>query len=61
MQHCIKILLFHIYMKFNMFLATNCHHQEPKTTLESYGFYRYFCLVVDFSLNLELFLQNTRT
>jgi len=25
MQQCIKILLFPIYMKFNMFRATHCH------------------------------------
>jgi hypothetical protein len=38
MQQCIKILLFHIYMKLNMFQATHHHHQEPKTALEASGF-----------------------
>jgi hypothetical protein len=31
MQHCIKILLFHIYMKLNMFRA-QCAWQRPPTT-----------------------------
>ena len=39
MQQCIKILLFHIYMKLNMFQATHtAHHQEPKTALAASGF-----------------------
>jgi len=33
MQQCIKILIFQIYMKLNMFRATHAHHQEPKTLL----------------------------
>ena len=38
MQQCIYILLFHIYMKLNMFRATPAHHQEPKTALTASGF-----------------------
>jgi hypothetical protein len=38
MQKCIKIL-FHIYIKLNMFRVTHtAHHQEPKTTLAASGF-----------------------
>jgi hypothetical protein len=37
MQQCIKILLFHIYMKLNMFRAKRAHHQEPKTALAASG------------------------
>jgi len=37
MHQCIKIL-FHIYMKLNMFRATSAHHQEPKTALAASGF-----------------------
>jgi hypothetical protein len=33
MQQYIQILLFHIYMKHNMFRATHAHHQEPKTAM----------------------------
>jgi len=39
MQKCIKILLFHIYMKLNMFFGRHTvHHQEPKTALAGSGF-----------------------
>jgi len=38
MQQCIKILLFHIYMKLNMFWRHTAHHQEPKTALAASGF-----------------------
>jgi hypothetical protein len=39
MQQCIKILLFHIYMKLNMFRATHtAHHNEPKTAMAASGF-----------------------
>ena len=38
MQECIKILLFRIYMKLNMFRPTRAHHQEPKTALSFSGF-----------------------
>jgi hypothetical protein len=31
-------LLFHVYLKFNIFWATHAHHQEPKTALVAYGF-----------------------
>jgi hypothetical protein len=37
MQRRIKIL-FHIYMKLNMFRANTAHHQEPKTALAASGF-----------------------
>jgi hypothetical protein len=38
MQQCIKIVLFHTYMKLNMFRVTTAYYQEPKTTLATYGF-----------------------
>jgi len=38
MQQCIKLLLFQIYMKLNMFRATIAHHQERKTALAASGF-----------------------
>jgi hypothetical protein len=39
MQQCIRILLFHIYMKLNMFRGKHtAHHQEPKTALAASGF-----------------------
>jgi len=38
-------------------LLNNCEH----ITLHMIHFYRYLCIIVDFRLNLELFLQNTRT
>jgi len=38
MQQFIKILLFPIYVKLDMFRATRRHHQEPKTTLADSGF-----------------------
>ena len=38
MQQCIKILLFHIYMKLNMFRATHRPLAEPKTVLAASGF-----------------------
>jgi hypothetical protein len=38
MQQCIKILLFHIYVKLNMFRRHIAHHQEPKTALVTSGF-----------------------
>ena len=37
MQQCIKIL-FHIYMKLNMFRRHTAHHQDLKTTLAATGF-----------------------
>jgi len=33
MQQCINILLFHIYLKLNMFQATHRPSSEPKTAL----------------------------
>jgi hypothetical protein len=38
MQQCIRILLFHIYVKPNMFGRHTTHHQEPKTTLAASSF-----------------------
>jgi len=38
MQQCIKIVLFHTYMKINMFGLHTVHHQEPKTALTASGF-----------------------
>jgi len=38
MQKCIKILLFLIYMKLNMFRRHITHHQEPKTAMAVSGF-----------------------
>jgi hypothetical protein len=38
MQQYIKILLFHVHMKLNMFGLHTAHHQEPKTALAAYGF-----------------------
>jgi hypothetical protein len=38
MQQFIKILLFPIYVKLDMFRATHRHHQEPKTALAASGF-----------------------
>ena len=38
MQQCIKILLFYIYMKLNIFGLHTVHHQEPKTALAATGF-----------------------
>jgi hypothetical protein len=36
-----KNLLFHIYVKLNVFRATQCHHQEPKTAIAASGFAQY--------------------
>jgi hypothetical protein len=33
-----QILLFHIYLKLNMFGRHTAHHQEPKTALAASGF-----------------------
>jgi hypothetical protein len=38
MQQCIKILLFRIYIKLNMFQQHTDHHQEPKTAPAASGF-----------------------
>jgi hypothetical protein len=38
LQQFIKILLFHIYMKLNMFRRHTAHHQEPKTSQAASGF-----------------------
>jgi hypothetical protein len=37
MQQFINILLFHTYLKLNMFRAKHRRHQEPKTTLAASG------------------------
>ena len=42
-----KFLLFHIYMKFNMFGRHTTHHQEPKTALAASGFSCVECCLVD--------------
>jgi hypothetical protein len=34
-----KFLLFHTYMKLNMFRRHTDHHQEPKTALAASGFF----------------------
>jgi hypothetical protein len=39
MHQCIKLLLFHIYIKLNMFERLPAHHQEPKTALAAFGFF----------------------
>ena len=48
MQQCIRILLFCIYMKLNMFWGGHtAHHQEPKNALAASGFaYMEGCLYV---------------
>jgi hypothetical protein len=33
-----EFLLFHIYIKLNMFWAIHAHHQKPKTALAASGF-----------------------
>jgi len=38
MQQCIKILLFHIYLKLMCFGPHTAYHQEPKTALAASGF-----------------------
>jgi hypothetical protein len=38
MQQCIKISLFHIYIKLSIFRRHTAHHQEHKTALATSGF-----------------------